>query len=149
MGGTALAEGIGELLTPLPPIPSCTILIAKPGISVSTAYVYKAFDSLEAKEHPKVDAMVNSIEEGNINDVAKLLGNSLEYVTQEEYPVIKEIKNIMLGKGALGALMSGSGPTVFGLFNERRIAEDAAEEIRAGSLAADIAVTGPYNEAYK
>ena len=144
MGGTALAEGIGEILTPLPPMPYCTILIAKPGISVSTGYVYTAFDSLKEKYHPDVDGMVKSIEEKILDNISKLLGNSLEGVTQEEYPVIKQIKEIMLGNGAKGALMSGSGPTVFGLFDDGDKAKMALEKIRASGIAKNVFLTEPY-----
>ncbi len=146
MGGTALAEGIGEILTPLTPMPDCTILIAKPGISVSTGYVYTAYDSLKEKLHPEVDAMAAALKERNLSGIAKLLGNSLEGVTQEEYPVIKRIKQIMLGNGALGALMSGSGPTVFGLFDDGNKAGEALERIRKEGIAKDLLLTEPEKE---
>ncbi len=143
MGGTVLSEGIGEVLTPLTPMPDCSILIAKPGISVSTGYVYNAFDSLERKMHPDVDAMRAAIERKSLEDVADLLGNSLEGVTEAEYPIIGKIKKTMLGNGAIGSLMSGSGPTVFGLYRERAEAEKAAEVIRAEGTAKDIIITEP------
>ena len=145
-GGTALSEGIGEILTPLCPMPECTLLIAKPDISVSTGYVYTAFDSLKEKQHPDVDAMILAIDHGDIIEISKLLGNSLEGVTQEEYPVIKEIKQIMLGNKALGALMSGSGPTVFGLFDDRERAEGAADELSRSSVVKDLFITNPINK---
>ena len=145
-GGTALSEGIGEILTPLCPMPECTLLIAKPDISVSTGYVYTAFDSLKEKQHPNVDAMILAIDHGDIIEISKLLGNSLEGVTQEEYPVIKEIKQIMLGNKALGALMSGSGPTVFGLFDDREKAEGAADELSRSSVVKDLFITNPINK---
>lgn len=145
-GGTAIAEGIGEVLTPLPSIPDCYILIAKPGISVSTGYVYTAFDSLVDKIHPDVDAMISVINEGNLQGIAALLGNSLEGVTQEEYPVIKEIKRLMLDNGAMGALMSGSGPTVFGLYRDKESALAGADEVKKSGKAQDIEVTEPLNK---
>ncbi|MCR4807804.1 MAG: 4-(cytidine 5'-diphospho)-2-C-methyl-D-erythritol kinase [Lachnospiraceae bacterium] len=145
MGGTALSEGIGEILTPLPPMPDCSILIAKPPVGVSTAYVYNTFDSLEDKYHPDVDAMIKAIENKDIRRIADLLGNSLEGVTVAKHPVIEKIKEIMLGNGALGALMSGSGPTVFGIFDEKDKAEEAAVKIRESQLAKDITVTVPVN----
>ena len=126
-------------------MPGCIILIAKPDISVSTGYVYTAFDSLKEKMHPDVDAMISAIDMGDIREVSKLLGNSLEGVTQEEYPIIKEIKQIMLGNKALGALMSGSGPTVFGLYDDRAQAEETAKMLRQLSGIKDIFVTEPYN----
>ena len=145
-GGTALAEGIGEVLTPLPSIPDCFILIAKPGISVSTGYVYTAFDSLEDKIHPDVDGMISTINEGNLQGMAALLCNSLEGVTQEEYPVIKEIKRLMLDNGAMGALMSGSGPTVFGLYRDKESALAGADAVKKSGKAQDIEVTEPLNK---
>lgn len=141
MGGTALSEGIGEILTPLKPVPDCIVLIAKPAVSVSTGYVYNAYDSLKEKQHPDVDAMINAINNSDIIKISSLLGNSLEGVTQEEYPVIKKIKQIMLGNGALGALMSGSGPTVFGLFEDSVKAGCAAEIIKEENVAGEIFVT--------
>ena len=146
MGGTVLAEGIGEVLTPLPNMPGCIILIAKPGISVSTGYVYTEYDSLKDKKHPDVDGMTAAIKEGDIQKISKLLGNSLEGVTQEKYPVIKIIKGIMLGNGAMGALMSGSGPTVFGLYDDNTKADEAARMIMAEELAQDVFITEPYNK---
>lgn len=145
MGGTALSEGIGEILTPMRAMPGCIILIVKPDISVSTGYVYTAFDSLKEKIHPNVDAMISAIDQGDIREVSNLLGNSLEGVTVEEYPIIREIKQIMLGNGALGALMSGSGPTVFGLFDDKTQAEETAKILRQLSGVKDIFVTEPYN----
>ncbi|MCR5420759.1 MAG: 4-(cytidine 5'-diphospho)-2-C-methyl-D-erythritol kinase [Lachnospiraceae bacterium] len=145
MGGTALSEGIGEILTPIIAMPYCDILIAKPDISVSTAYVYNEFDKLEEKKHPDVSAMSNAIKEQDIRKISKLLGNSLEGVTIQKYPIIEEIKENMLGKGAIGALMSGSGPTVFGLFDSMNKAVIAADHIRGLGIAKDIILTKPYN----
>ena len=145
IGGTALSEGIGEILTPISPMPDCSLLIAKPPIGVSTAYVYNAFDSLTEKYHPDVDAMKRAIKNNNIIEIANLLGNSLEAVTIKEYPIIDEIKSLMLGNGALGALMSGSGPTVFGIFDDMIIAEKAKTRIREEGVAKDLLLTGPFN----
>ena len=133
-------------MTPLPSIPDCFILIAKPGISVSTGYVYTAFDSLEDKIHPDVDGMISTINEGNLQGMAALLCNSLEGVTQEEYPVIKEIKRLMLDNGAIGALMSGSGPTVFGLYRDKESALAGADAVKKSGKAQDIEVTEPLNK---
>ena len=146
MGGTALAEGIGEILTPLSPMPESTILIAKPGISVSTGYVYTTLDSVGVREHPDIEGMLGAINDGNLNGIAARLENVLENVTQEKYPVIGSIKQTMLDNGALGSLMSGSGPTVFGLFDDRKKAETAAEAIRRSKDAGDIFITGPVRQ---
>lgn len=150
MRGTALAEGIGEILTPLAPIPQCQVLIAKPGISVSTRFVYEHLDAagLKAEDHPDIEGLKNAIGGQDIYKVSRLLGNVLETVTIPEYPVIAEIKERMLSLGATGALMSGSGPTVFGIFTNPRAAKEAYEELRYGesrSLAKQVYLTNFYN----
>lgn len=141
MRGTVLAEGIGEELTPLPAMPKCTVLIAKPGISVSTRVVYEALDSKEIVEHPDIDALLAGLEKGSLRDVAAAMGNVLEDVTIPMYPVIEEIKNVMKEEGALNAMMSGSGPTVFGLFENKAQARKAQEKIRQKALAKQVYVT--------
>lgn len=116
--GTALAEGIGERLTVLPPIPKCYLLIAKPGVNVSTKYVYENLhaNDLKAGQHPDVDAMIEALKEKDLAALSSRMGNVLETVTVSAYPVIDRIKKCMMSAGALGAMMSGSGPTVFGIF---------------------------------
>ena len=127
MRGTVLAEGIGEILTPLPACPKCHVLIAKPPISVSTKLVYeKLYDQ-------------------DITKVASRMGNVLEKVTIEEYPVIEQIKNVMKEQGALNAMMSGSGPTVFGLYETKEKARKVAAKIREKQLAKQVYVTGIHN----
>ena len=143
MGGTALSEGIGEVLTKLPPMPKCVLLVAKPDINVSTKYVYETLDSKEIPVHPKVDEMIGRIEEGDVRGVAALLGNVLENVTVERYKVVDEIKQVMLRGGAQGSLMSGSGPSVFGIFERADLAQTAADEIRRLGLANEVFVTEP------
>ncbi len=148
--GTALSEGIGEKLTPLPPMPQCRVLIARPGISVSTRSVYENLraDRLRPEQHPDIDAMTAAIGEGDIHRVAGLLGNVLETVTIPAHPVIGQLKEAMMDYGAEGALMSGSGPTVFGLFTNPRAAEDAYEDMRYGrgtNLAKQVYLTNFYN----
>lgn len=134
MRGTVLAEGIGEKLTKLPPVPQCQILIAKPPISVSTKYVYENLHANELKpeEHPDIDAIIEGIQQKDLHKIAGKLGNVLEKVTIQEYPVIQSIKECMMELGAVGSLMSGSGPTVFGLFENPRLAAQAYEELRYG-----------------
>lgn len=133
--GTALSEGIGEVLTPLPPVPQCHVLIVKPGISVSTRFVYENLhaNELRPEQHPDIDAIIDGIRAQDIHKVAANLGNVLETVTVREYPVIRAIKDQMLRQGAIGALMSGSGPTVFGLFTDFKAAEEAYEAFRYSS----------------
>lgn len=130
MRGTALAEGIGEKLTPLNPAPQCFVLIAKPNISVSTKFVYDNLHANELKEHPDIDGMIDAINEKNLSAVAEKMGNVLETVTIKEYPVIEEIKDIMKEQGAINAMMSGSGPTVFGLFETKEKAEEAYSALK-------------------
>ena len=141
MRGTVLAEGIGEILTPLPAMPKCTVLIAKPPVSVSTKTVYEALDSQEITEHPDIDGIIKGLEAGSLKQVAQCMGNVLEDVTIPLYPVIDQIKQEMLAAGAAGAMMSGSGPTVFGLFENRAAAKTAQKNIREKSLARQVYVT--------
>ncbi len=147
MRGTALAEGIGEKLKPLPSMPRCTILIAKPGINVSTRFVYENLhaNELRPEQHPDVDAMIEALERGDLQLLASRMGNVLETVTEPLYPVISSIKQCMVEKGALGSLMSGSGPTVFGIFRSRSAARDASAAIRSAGLAKQVYLVTPYN----
>ncbi|MEY8339161.1 4-(cytidine 5'-diphospho)-2-C-methyl-D-erythritol kinase [Lachnospiraceae bacterium 62-35] len=140
MRGTALSEGIGEILTPLPPMPQCQVLIARPGISVSTKMVYENLhaDELKPEQHPDIDAIIESIRMCDLYGVAERFGNVLETVTEEKYPVIKEIKDKMKESGAINALMSGSGPTVFGLFTSPSAAGKAYEDMRYGSFSEKV-----------
>lgn len=126
-GGTYLSEGIGEILTPVEPAPDCYLVIAKPDISVSTKFVYDNLILDEHTPHPDVDAMLDAIKAGNLMDVCGNLGNILELVTVDAYPVIADIKRILLEEGAINSLMSGSGPTVFGIFDSKDKAEKALE----------------------
>lgn len=126
MGGTALAEGIGDELTELPAVPKMTVLLVKPPISVSTPYVYGEYDKLENCVHYDTKKMVSSL--GNIYEISENLFNTLEQVTIKKYPVISGIKNKMLSDGALGALMSGSGPSVFGIFDDYNKAKKSADD---------------------
>ena len=125
MRGTALAEGIGEELTPLPAMPHCSLVIAKPKIHVSTKFVYGNLKVGELSEHPDIDGQVQALRENNLEQLVTRMGNVLETVTIPAYPVIDEIKHTMMKYGAMGAMMSGSGPTVFGIFEK----EDKAQEV--------------------
>ena len=125
MGGTALAEGIGEKLTPLAPAPDCYVLVAKPDINVSTKYVYEHLDAQEIVKHPDIDGMVEAIAEESLQGILDRMENVLETVTVSAYPVIQTIKDRMKELGAINSLMSGSGPTVFGIFVEKDMARRA------------------------
>ena len=145
--GTALAEGIGERLSVLPSMPKCTILIAKPGISVSTKFVYENLhaNDLKPEQHPDVDRMIEAMKEKNLDLLCERMGNVLETVTIPAYPVIEEIKDVMKKGGALNACMSGSGPTVFGLFDDREKAKAVYENLYGGELAKQVYLTTFFN----
>lgn len=145
--GTALAEGIGEKLSVLPPMPKCTILIAKPGISVSTKFVYENLhaNDLKPEQHPDVDSMIEAMRQKDLGLLCSRMGNVLETVTIPAYPVINEIKRTMMDNGAIGSMMSGSGPTVFGIFDSPVAAKQAMKAVRAAKLAKQICLTTPYN----
>lgn len=145
MGGTALSEGIGEILTPLPAPPECILVIAKPDINVSTKFVYENLHADRLTEHPDIDGMVEAIRQGSLGGITERMGNVLETVTIGEYPIIDKVKGVMKAEGAANALMSGSGPTVFGIFTNQDCARRAAEQIRVKELAKQIFVTGFYN----
>lgn len=130
MRGTALAEGIGEKLRRLPPMMRCPVLIAKPPISVSTKYVYEQFDALKNPVHPDIDAMIADITAGDLQALGSHMGNILEGVTVEKYPVIQQIKDVMKENGAVVSMMSGSGPTVFGFFEEEETMQRAKKALQ-------------------
>ncbi len=144
LGGTMLAEGIGEKLTPLPPMPECVLVVAKPDFDVSTKYVYENLHANELKYHPDTDGMVESIKAGDLKAVAAHMENVLENVTVTVHPEIQELKELMKSHGALNALMSGSGSSVFGLFEERNAADKCAGAIRDRALAGQVFVAGFY-----
>ena len=150
MRGTALSEGIGEILTPLDPVPQCQVLIAKPSVSVSTKFVYENLhvNQLPKTAHPDIDRLMRAIEDRDLRGLAENMGNILETVTILAHPVIQDIKDKMMAMGAVGAMMSGSGPTVFGLFMSPARAEEAYEEMRYGSaasMARQVYLTRFYN----
>lgn len=145
MRGTALAEGIGEALSPLPPMVKCPVLVAKPSISVSTKFVYQNLKLDDTTIHPDIDRLIDDIKAKNLHDIAAHMGNVLETVTIPNYPVIDEIKKHMLSNGAVGAMMSGSGPTVFGLFDDEDTAKKAYKAMRSSHLARQVYLTSVYN----
>lgn len=149
MRGTVLAEGIGEILTPLTPMPKCFVLVAKPGISVSTKTIYEKLDAKKIEDHPDIDGIIEGLDEGDLNKVAASMGNVLERVTIEDYPIIDEIKNVMKEEGALNAMMSGSGPTVFGIFDDKAMAKQAEQKIRQLELTKQVYVVNVHNNRRK
>lgn len=145
MGGTALAEGIGEVLTPLETMMSCPVLIAKPPISVSTAYVYEHLDAIADPHHPDIDAMMADLRAQDLHALGSHMGNILEEVTIAKYPVIGEIKELMRGEGAVVSMMSGSGPTVFGFFEDEASLQRAKGAVEVSGLASHVEHTTIYN----
>lgn len=144
MRGTALSEGIGEKLKRLPDMIQCPVLIAKPPISVSTKYVYENLKLNEDMKHPDIDGMIEAIENQDLEMIASKLENVLETVTAKEYPEIEDIKKTMLECNALNSIMSGSGPTVFGLFKDKDDAYKAKERIKEQGFAKQVYVTDMY-----
>lgn len=142
-GGTALSEGIGERLTKLKDVPDFRLLIAKPDIDVSTKYVYENLHANELKEHPDIDGMREAVEQGNLEGIVNRMENVLETVTVKRYPVIEEIKNFMKVNGAWNALMSGSGPTVFGIFRTQQDVQKAFDALKKTGLAGQIFISEP------
>lgn len=145
MRGTALAEGIGEKLTALPPMPKCPVLIAKPAVSVSTKFVYENLRLHDEIEHPDIDRIVTNIRQKNLRGIAENMGNILETVTIPSYPVIQDIKKLMKENGALNAMMSGSGPTVFGLFHSEKDIRKAYDALKQSGLAKNVYTSDIHN----
>lgn len=143
--GTALAEGIGEKLTVLPPMPDCWILIGKPGISVSTKYVYTTLDLNTDTVHPDIDGMKKALEDGNLYGITERMGNVLQDVTIPAYPEVERIKEQMKTLGAVNAMMSGSGPTVFGIFDNEEKAQKACQKLRESGSCQQVFLTVPFN----
>ena len=141
MRGTALAEGIGDVLTRLPDAPDAFVVLAKPPIHVSTAFVYGNLKADQLESHPDIDAQVQAIRAGDLHQMASLMGNVLETVTIPQYPVISDIKKCMIDCGAVGDMMSGSGPTVFGLFDEEQKAKAAYEALSGSDAAKQVFLT--------
>lgn len=125
-GGTALAEGRGEILTSLPSLPHCHIVLCKPAFSVSTPELFRALDGCRIRRRPDTAGLIDALAAGDLPGVARRMYNVFEDVLpQRRYQEICTIKNVLIQHGALGASMSGTGPTVFGLFDRPQAAEDA------------------------
>lgn len=129
MKGTALAEGIGEILTRVSPMPECYVLTVKPEVNVSTKQVYEDLHLNECIRHPDIDGLLRELEKGNLEGVCSKFGNVLETVTEKQHPIISEYKRKMLEYGAINSMMSGSGPSVFGIFKTREGASEAQRKI--------------------
>lgn len=143
LGKTALAEGIGEILTEVQGLPDCTVLVVKPPAGISTGMIYGNMKCDELKSRPDIDGMLEGLRKHDLGIVASKMENVMETVTARLCPDIEEIKNAMKEKGALNAIMSGSGPTVFGIFDDSEKAWEAADYIGELDLATDIFITKP------
>lgn len=141
LGGTAIARGIGEILTPLPTPPQCYVIIAKPPVSVSTAFVYGRIRPDEITKRPDIESMASAIKDQDLYKLSSLLYNVMEDVTVPEYPIIQNIKDVMLNGGALNSIMSGSGPTVFGLYDDKQKAEKTVEQLKQKGLTEQLYLT--------
>lgn len=142
-GGCMLARGIGEKLTEVSPMPDCFLCIAKPGFGISTKDAYKKYDDLKSCEHPDMDKMLEALDRQDLREVVESLGNVLETVAVDEYTVINEIKSEMMTFGAMGAVMTGSGPTVFGIFDDEKKARAAKESIYSSRKGKQVYVVKP------
>jgi len=140
LGGTALAEGIGEILTPLSQPPFCYILLAKPEKGISTKYVYQNL-KVDQVDHPDIKGMTEDLKNQDLKALCSKMGNVLESVTASELTEINELKKLMKNYGAMQSLMSGSGPTVFGLFEKETDAKKAGQAIHEKHLAKEVYVT--------
>lgn len=149
MGGTALAEGIGEKLTPITQPPRASLVIVKPPIMVPTKWVYESLHLDSIEHHPDIDGMVRALEQGDLKGITDHMENVMESVTEQRYPIITDIKKMMLGSGAMNALMSGSGPSIFGVFREEASARAAAvyidQTLSTKGINAQVNVTEFYN----
>lgn len=145
MRGTALAEGIGEKLTPLSAMPEGYVLIGKPGINVSTKTAYENLKLDAVEKRPDIDGMIQDIQNKDLYSMTEKMVNVFEPGLMEKYPVIREIRDFMEERGALKAMMSGSGPTVFGIFDSKEKMNAAAAALRKTGLAKTVFAAGIYN----
>lgn len=144
MGGTALAEGLGEILTPLKALPQCFFVLAKPKQSVSTPEVYREIDKKQITEHPDTNGVVDCLHNGDLNGIAKRLFNVMEGVSVKICPEIENLKSAILDFSPLGVVMSGSGPTVFGVFDDEQKAKACLNGCK--QLTAEAFICEPIHE---
>lgn len=144
-GGTLLSQGIGDVLNKVKPLKKCYIVLAKPDIGVNTVYAYKQFDEQGKLHTPDKFGMLCAIQSRDLNDICSKIENVFEQFI--EVPNRVDMKEIMRNKGAIGTCMSGSGPTVFGIFNDKESAENSAEELKV--YAKDICVCAPVSKGCK
>jgi 4-diphosphocytidyl-2-C-methyl-D-erythritol kinase len=134
-----LATGRGEILTPLPDLPNLHLVLAKPPLEISTPWAYREFDKQKNVVHPDIEGMVQAVKAGDVQGVLRRCGNVLEPVTAGAHPEIREIQQQMLQNGADLALMSGSGPTVFGIVKDKETGEKIAAILQSLRLETAVA----------
>lgn len=142
--GTALSEGIGEKLTQLKPFPDCYLVVVKPPISVSTKYVYDNLVLNDNTIHPDINALIAAINNGDLYTIANHMDNILENVTIKKYPIIQQIKDKLLRQNAVTSIMSGSGPSVYGIFDDYTLALNSYKMLRKTLQHMDIFISKPY-----
>lgn len=143
--GTALAEGIGEKLTPIHYLPYCYIVVVKPSIGISTASVFSSLNLNNISQRPDIEKIIYYLEKQDLQNICNSFCNVLETVTIDKYPIISKIKNTMLQEGALGSLMSGSGSAVFGIYSSKKQAISALKKIKYKYNIKEIFLTTPFN----
>ena len=143
-GGTALAEGLGEILTPLPPMPECIILIAKPQMSISTKGVFESIDAQAIQMHPNTDGIIANLRAKNLSEIAVRVYNVFEDYVKPRYKELDKIKGIMLDCGALGSAMTGTGSAVFGIFTDEKPTNKAKTHLKRNKIQAYV--TTPVNK---
>lgn len=140
-GGAMLAEGIGDQLTPIEQPTVLELVVVKPKVSVSTPYVFKHLNAAEISDHPDIDGLVDCLGQGDLKGIVSKMGNVLEKVTFEGYPQVAQVKEAILSTGALGAMMSGSGSAVFGIYDHRKICQEASKTLGRNPLVRSVFVT--------
>ena len=130
-GGTSLARGRGEVLEDLTPMPDCAIVVCKPGFSISTPELFQKLDQTGLRTHPDTAGMLNALESGNLREISMRMFNVFEEVADRRMRSETEIKHVLLDHGALGAVMTGTGSAVFGVFSDEAAAETCAANLRA------------------
>ena len=141
VGGTKRAQGIGEILTDLPTPPKCYVIIAKPDAFVSTKFVYSHIRPAQIENHPDIDGIIESIKAGDLYGMCEKIANVMEDVTIPEYPIIQKVKDILKSNGAVNALMSGSGPTVFGIYDDKEKAKQSMDALSGKEFVSQLYLT--------
>ena len=141
VGGTKRAQGIGEILTDLPTLPKCYVIIAKPDAFVSTKFVYSHIRPAQIENHPDIDGIIESIKAGDLYGMCEKIANVMEDVTIPAYPIIQKVKDILKSNGAVNALMSGSGPTVFGIYDDEEKAKQSMDALSGKEFVSQLYLT--------